>query len=223
MKIKAKGEFLLGQGESGVAGDVEFDLERSSQSEVDCGAVIPSVHLDEVTSAIQDWLSRYAEIGIFLKARITHVGVDPHRTMDHARAVSLAFYEALPQLKIDPPQIFAPPPQVFGITLAVEDIKKSLNFYIDFGISFNEDNQLNYTRYIYDNDGFLFILKQANSPREVTINVTLKFFIDEIDGYVSDIEEAGLVIIKSPWDSSEGRHLTFENFEGNTVELTCKK
>ena len=119
--------------------------------------------------------------------------------------------------------MFAPPPQVSSISLAVENLQNSLDFYLDLGIVFDKEIQSDYTRCTYNNNGFLFIIHQAKSPREVTTNLSLKFFIDDIDGYLPDIENAGLVILKNPWDSSEGRHMIYQDFENNIVELICKK
>ena len=119
--------------------------------------------------------------------------------------------------------MFAPPPQVFGISIKVENIKKTLDFYLDLGICFSKSFEEDQAIYTYNNDGFLFIISEAKSEHEITSNLSWKFYIDAIDDYVSDIEGAGLVIIKGPSNSSEGRHLVFENYEGNIIELTCKK
>lgn len=111
--------------------------------------------------------------------------------------------------------MFAPPPKMNKISLYSKDSKNLKNFYSEFGMLFNKRDYITNDKqvicYQYVNDNFIFEIIQSNKS---TNNVSLCFLIDEIDGYLENID-----ILKNKWVTETHSHIIVKDPDGNSIEL----
>lgn len=120
--------------------------------------------------------------------------------------------------------MFAPPPKTIRIVINSINSKDLANFYSDLGMLFNEKSLENGNKcYTYIYDDFYFEIREVLNENEITKNLELRFFIDEIEGYIEVIEKFGLEIIKNPWTTENYQHILLKDPNDNIIELVTKK
>ena len=120
--------------------------------------------------------------------------------------------------------MFAPPPKTTRIIINSMNCEKLSKFYSDLGMLFfenkNVDGRKHYT-YIYND--FYFEIREVINEYEITRNIELRFFIDEIEGYLEDIRKFGLEIIKDLWITENHQHILLKDPNDNIIELMTLK
>ncbi len=120
--------------------------------------------------------------------------------------------------------MFAPPPKMNKVTINSMNCEKLIEFYSDLGMLFNteiKDGDRKHYAYIYDY--LTFEIREVNSENEITKNITLRFLIDEIDGYVEGLKEMGIKIVKDSWTTETHQHIYLNDPDGNLIELMTEK
>lgn len=119
--------------------------------------------------------------------------------------------------------MFAPPPKLINITIYSLNADVMFDFYEELGMLFSDHRNRERSRgkYIY-NDLAFEIIKVDNKEKQ-TRNLKLKFFIDEIKGYLEYLEKYDSEIIKAFWETENSEHIIISDPDGNHVELESKK
>ena len=116
--------------------------------------------------------------------------------------------------------MFAAPPKINRVTLNSMNCEKLTEFYSDLGMLFNteikDENRKHYT-YVYDD--LIFEIREVNNENEATKNIIIRFLIDEIDGYIEELQEMGIKIVKESWTTETHKHIFLNDPDGNLIEL----
>lgn len=116
--------------------------------------------------------------------------------------------------------MFATPPKITSIVLRTINLSMMEDFYSSIGIGFNKGIQENgLEKLCYVNNNFKFELVEVKTETEGSKNVEFDILIDEIDGYIEDIEVLGLDVLRKPWNDGSGRHIVFKDPDLHTVTL----
>lgn len=104
-------KFILGNGKDGIYSDLTLEVEVSNYAVLKRGKNIElkdNKVLMEIEFEIQSWINDYQKKDIKLEITILNVGIDPegrkYKTMNSVRG---AMYDALPNIGIEPPQLFS--------------------------------------------------------------------------------------------------------------------
>ena len=120
--------------------------------------------------------------------------------------------------------MYAPPPEANCIKIYSYHCKNQIDFYDKLGMLFTktttEDGRMCHT-YIYDD--FHFVIQEVSSELEASRNLELRFFIDEIEGYLPGLREMGIEIIKPLWATETHQHIILKDPNGHLVELMTQK
>lgn len=117
--------------------------------------------------------------------------------------------------------MFAPPPQMTMVTVYSSRPALLAAFYEELGMLFNKEvdalSKLVYYDYIYV--PFTFRIAEARGADECSRNVSLRFLIDEIEGYIPDIINAKGTVEGEIWVKDGYQHLMVKDPDGNSIEL----
>lgn len=119
--------------------------------------------------------------------------------------------------------MFAPPPKTNRTIFNSVNYQAQVEFYEELGMLFNKTilkNGLKTFTYIYDD--FHFEIHEVKLGDSVTKNVELRFFVDEIEGYIEGIRRLKIQIIKNLWNSGTHQHILLKDKDGNLIELMTK-
>jgi len=120
--------------------------------------------------------------------------------------------------------MFAEPPKANRISIKSANCKKLVEFYSHFGMLFNVESAAdNCGRYTYINDDFQFVILEVKNPNEATTNCSIRFLIDEIDGYLDEPYDLEIRIAKKSWMTDSHQHIKVLDPDGNLIELVTKK
>ncbi|WP_194510032.1 HAD domain-containing protein [Psychroserpens luteus] len=110
-KTVVTNRFILGNGKDGIYSDLTIEVELSNSAILKRGKTIElkdNKVLNDIESEIKSWINDYKEKGIKLKITILNVGIDSegrrYQTMNSVRG---AMHDALPNIGIEPPQMFS--------------------------------------------------------------------------------------------------------------------
>jgi len=115
-KMKSKttivtNKFIFGNGKNGIYSDLTLEVKISNSATLKRGKTIElkdNKILKEIEFEIQSWINDYQKKDIKLEITILNVGIDPkgrkYQTMNSVRGV---MYDALPNIGIEPPQLFS--------------------------------------------------------------------------------------------------------------------
>lgn len=120
--------------------------------------------------------------------------------------------------------MYAPPPRINKVVLKSMNCEKLVEFYFELGMLFhketNENNRMIYT-YVYGD--IIFEICEVDNEKETTKNSSLRFVIDEIDGYIDGLKEMGIKIIKDSWTTETHQHILINDPDRNIIELMTAK
>ena len=97
------------------------------------------------------------------------------------------------------------------------------DFYEEFGMSFSEYRDGKRHRKEYKNGNLSFKIIQTEDESKQTKNLKLKFYIDEIKGYLEYLDKYDCEIIKPFWETEKSEHIIISDPDKNHIELETKK
>jgi len=114
--------------------------------------------------------------------------------------------------------MFAPPPRLNKVTIKSMNCEKLVEFYFELGIMFHEETDEDDNKiYTYGYGDSIFEIYEVNNENETTKNSTLRFLIDEIDGYIEGLKQKGIRIIKDSWTTETHQHIIINDPDGNLI------
>lgn len=117
--------------------------------------------------------------------------------------------------------MFAPPPKMTMVIVYSTHPELLVAFYEGSGMLFNkeidEHSKLAYYDYLYV--PFTFRIAEVRTPEECSRNLSIRFLIDEIEGYVPNIINAKGSVHGSIWVEDGCKHLMIKDPDGNSVDL----
>ena len=120
--------------------------------------------------------------------------------------------------------MFAPPPLINRVSINSMNCEKLIDFFSTLGMMFNvEVMKNNLSKYTYIHVPFTFQICEVETPAEITKNASLRFLIDDIDGYLDDIEKTDVFDLENSWLSDSYQHILLRDLHGNKVELMTKR
>ena len=119
--------------------------------------------------------------------------------------------------------MFAPPPELISITIYSKNASTMFDFYEEFGMSFSDYKDGERHREEYKNGNLSFKIIAIEDESKQTKNLKLKFFIDEIKGYLEYLDKYNCEIIEPLWVTEESEHIIISDPDGNFLELESKK
>ncbi len=119
--------------------------------------------------------------------------------------------------------MFAPPPELVSITIYSKNATTMFNFYEEFGMSFSDYKDGEGRKEEFKNGNLSFKIIATEDEKKQTKNLRLKFFIDEINGYLEYLDKYNCEIIEPFWETEESEHIVISDPDGNYLELESKK
>lgn len=224
--VVSKGNFILGFGREGTFGSIELRVSYASTIKIewDVSIKIDGEFKVKISECILGWLSDYDQKGIVLEVAVLKVKIDPVRKNDFERAVSLAFYDALPKLGIQTPQVYASPPQLNLVVIRSKDIDRAARFYLEMGLLMGKHRHgSGPEHYTSSVNGSVFEIYPLENELQSTVGVRIGFRIDAVDVYLPRLKKLGAEIINKPHDSEWGRRAVIKDPDGHIVELIHEK
>ena len=118
--------------------------------------------------------------------------------------------------------MFSPPPELITITIHSTNANIMVDFYEELGmlLAKHKDNKNLEKSYVFNNLSIEIIPVQSDA--EQTSNLRLKFYIDEITGYLECLEKYGCRIIEPLWETELTQHIVISDPNINLIELETK-
>ncbi len=119
--------------------------------------------------------------------------------------------------------MFAPPPELISITIYSKNASIMFDLYEEFLMSFSDYKDGERRREVCNNGNLSFKIIAIEDESQQTKNLKLKFFIDEIKGYLEYLDKYNCEIIEPLWETEESEHIIISDPDGNYLELESKK
>jgi lactoylglutathione lyase len=118
----------------------------------------------------------------------------------------------------------APPPQLNLVVLRSPDIERAAKFYRALGLLVTRHSHgSGPEHYVSEVSGFVFEIYPAASKSLPTTGTRIGFKVDDVDGLVLLVPQAGAEILTPATDSEWGRRAVVKGLDGHVVELITPK
>ncbi len=115
-----------------------------------------------------------------------------------------------------------PSPQLNLIVLRSPDIHRVVEFYRSLGLPFTlHKHGTGPEHYASEMNGMVFEIYPLGAKSAPTTGTRIGFRVDDVDGLLARLVEAGVEVIAPPADSEWGRRAVVKDGDGHVVELTA--
>jgi lactoylglutathione lyase len=116
--------------------------------------------------------------------------------------------------------MYASPPQLNLVVLRSPDIQRASEFYREMGLLFTlHSHGSGPEHYSSMVNGLVFEIYPLGAKSSLTTGTRIGFSIDDVDGVVRLLVEAGAQVVTAPADSEWGRRAVVKDLDGHVVEL----
>lgn len=116
--------------------------------------------------------------------------------------------------------MFASPPQLNLVVLRSPDIHRAAKFYSAMGLLFTAHRHgSGPEHYASEVNGLVFEIYPLGAKSSPTAGMRIGFRVDDVDGVLGLLIEAGAELVTAPADSEWGRRAVVKDPDGHVVEL----
>lgn len=117
--------------------------------------------------------------------------------------------------------MYASPPRLNLVVLRSTDIHRAAEFYGAMGLLFTAHRHgSGPEHYASEVNGFVFEIYPIGPKSSSTTGIRIGFNVDDVDGVLAFLVEAGAEVVTSPAESEWGRRAVVKDLDGHLVELT---